>query len=80
MKVTFEFDTNREDFYESFDHCKLYNVQQAQEMACCLNELATKIRSVEKWDSREAIPIEEISNFFWESMKEHGLDFERMGY
>lgn len=56
MKVTFEFDTQSENFdpqeYEVF--------KCAEDMARVLFEISNKLRSWEKYDEREAIPSDEI--------------------
>jgi hypothetical protein len=80
MKVRFEFDTTSEDFYNNFDHIKLYNMQTADDMAICLNALREKVRSLVKYDEREMISKDEIEEVFWEIIKDHNINFEKMGY
>jgi len=80
MKIIFEFDTTNPDFYDCNENDKLYRMQNADEMASCLSDLAEKIRSLVKWDEREQISKDEIEETFWGVVKDHHLDFDRMGY
>lgn len=80
MKVKFEFDTTNPDFYDFNENDKLYRMQTADDMAICLNALREKVRSLVKYDEREMIPKNEIEEVFWEIIKDHNINFEKMGY
>lgn len=80
MKVTFEFDTNNENYFDYNDHNKLYIMQNADNLAQCLEKLRETIRSLLKYDNRELIPKDEIDDKFWEITKDYDINFERMGY
>lgn len=56
MIVTFQFDTDS----ENFDNTELEAHYQANNMACCLSEIENKLRSWYKYDERPAIPTEDI--------------------
>ena len=80
MKIKFEFDTCSEEFYDYNENQTLYRMQNADELASCLNELAEKVRSLMKYDERENIPKDEIEEVFWEITKDHNINFEKLGY
>lgn len=80
MKINFEFDTNSEGFYDYRDNNKLYIMQNADNLAQCLEKLRETIRSLLKYDNRELIPKDEIDDKFWEITKDYDINFERMGY
>ena len=52
MKINFEFDTNSEGFYDYNDHNRLYIMQNADNLAQCLEKLRETIRSLLKYDNR----------------------------
>lgn len=80
MKITYEFDTDKDNFYESGDSQTLYRMQIADDMALCLENLREKVRGWIKYDNREQIPKDEIEDTFWEIIKDHGINFEKLGY
>ena len=80
MKIKFEFDTCSEEFYDYNESQTLYRMQNADELSSCLNELAEKVRSLMKYDKRENIPKDEIDDTFWEIIKDHNINFEKLGY
>ena len=80
MKVKFEFDTNAEDFYDSFDHLKLYQMQIADNMARALNDMRDAIRSELKYTDHTSIDLDKLQDKFFEIIKEHDINFEKLGY
>lgn len=80
MKVTFEFDTSAEDFYDNFDHIKLYQMQIADDMARTLNKITEQVRSWVKYEEREAIPTGEIFDKVWEIIQDNNISMEKLGY
>lgn len=58
MKITFEFDTNS----EQFDRIELNRIQKAFDMALALYDIDNLCRKYRKYDERESIPVEEIDN------------------
>ena len=80
MKINFEFDTNSEGFYDYRDNNKLYIMQNADNLAQCLEKLRETIKGLLKYDNRELIPKDEIDDKFWEITKDYDINFERMGY
>ena len=75
MIVTFQFDTDS----ENFDNTELEAHYQANNMACCLSEIENKLRSWYKYDERPAIPTEEIRETILDIIQEH-VNMERLGY
>lgn len=75
MKVTFEFDTEKDDIFAINQH--IY----AEKTAQCLNDLRGKIRSLVKYSDKETITIDELDDGFWEIIKDNGITFEDLvGY
>ena len=80
MKIKFEFDTCAEDFYDSFDHIKLYQMQIASDMAMALNEMKDAIRSQIKYTDKTEINLETLQDKFFEIIDNHDISFEKLGY
>ena len=75
MKVKFEFDTES----ENFDRTELEQHMQASRMAYCISRISDQIRSWYKWENRESIPIDEITDTLREIINDE-VDLERLGY
>ena len=75
MKITYEFDTDK----EGFDYTELYRVEQADDMAYSISLITDKIRSWYKYDDRNEIPVEEIHDAIYDILNEH-LNLEKLGY
>lgn len=75
MKITFEFDTDK----EGCDLAELYRVEQADDMAYCISLIKDRVRSWYKYDDRSAIPVEEIQDAIYDILNEH-LNLEKLGY
>lgn len=75
MKVTFQFDTES----ENFDNYELERHYQADNMAYCLNEITNQIRSWYKYDERENIPVDEIHTKIWDIIQQE-VNMEKLGY
>ena len=67
MKVTFEFDTDNENFCQD----ELERFYRAFDMAQCIYEISNKLRGWYKYDSRSEIPIEEVHEEIWNIINEH---------
>jgi hypothetical protein len=67
MKVTFELDTND----ENFDQFELNRLNHATDMALCLYKITNKLRDWHKYDARDLIPTEEIYEVLWNIINEH---------
>lgn len=75
MKITFEFDTDK----EGCDLPELYRVEQADDMAYCISLIQDKVRSWYKYDERNSIPIEEIQDEIYSIINDH-VNMEKLGY
>lgn len=75
MIVTFQFDTDN----ENFDNTELEAHYQAKKMAYCLSEIENKLRNWYKYDKRLAIPTDEIREEILDIIQEH-VSMERLGY
>ena len=74
MKVTFEFDT----LSENFDHSELERIKQVDNLTSALYEITSLIREWYKYDSRNAIPVEEISEKVWDIINEKRISLEEL--
>ena len=78
MKITYEFDTNSEDYK---DDCYIQErFSKSFEMALALTKLDDIIHSWYKNDEREAIPVEEIRNTFNDILDYEGIVLDRLIY
>lgn len=79
MKITYEFDTNHPDFYDD-DSKTLYRIQKIDDIALCLETMRRAITKLIKYNNRASILTSEIEEKFWEIIKEHEINFEKLGY
>lgn len=75
LKITYEFDTDK----ESCDFTELHCIQHAEDLARCIYEIQNKIRHWYKYDERTSIPVEEIQEELYEIINEH-VNMEKLGY
>lgn len=75
MKITYEFDTDK----EGFDWTELHRIEQADDMAYSISLIKDKVRSWYKYDDRSSIPVEEIQDTIYDILNEH-LNLEKLGY
>lgn len=76
MITTFTFNTAAEDY----DHTEYQTYVQAPQMLQALHEIEQQVRQWYKYDSRGAIPADEIMDKIYDIIQEEGVDMERMGY
>lgn len=74
MKISFEFDTDSEDF----DNCELERYKQVDKMARCLYHIDDKLRGYYKYDTRGSVEIDEFTRTLWDIMKDDGIDLEEL--
>lgn len=60
MKITYEFDTTTEN-YDRYEHER---INKSLDMALALYDIDSKIRGWRKYDERDAIPVDEITQMF----------------
>lgn len=75
MKITFEFDTDS----ENFDYTQLERHICADKMAMCLGEIADKVRYWYNKDDRKEISTDEIGDVIFKIINEH-INLEEIGY
>lgn len=76
MKVTFEFDTESENFiYQDLERYK-----SVDKLCWALSDLADKIRSWTKYDERNEIPIDEIHETFYDILRNRNIDLGELIY
>ena len=75
MKVTFEFDTENENFNEE----ELQTHYQAENMAKCIFEIQNKLKSWEKYNNSEIISIEKVYDEIFDIIQAN-VNMGKMGY
>lgn len=75
MKVTFEFDTDN----ENFSQCQLEAHYQAESMSYCLSEILKQLREWYSYDSRGSIPTTELNDTLQTIIHEN-VNMEKLGY
>ncbi len=60
MKITYEFDTTA----ENFDRYEYARISKSLDMALALYDIDSKIRGWRKYDERDTIPVDEITDMF----------------
>jgi hypothetical protein len=60
MKITYEFDTTS----ENFDRYEYERIRKSLDMALALYDIDSKIRGWRKYDERDTIPVDEITDMF----------------
>jgi hypothetical protein len=73
MIAKFEFDMEKPE-----DRSAFKQMTSASEMAGALYDVSQKIREWTKYGNREAIPLEEVREMFYETLSEHGLDLDSL--
>ena len=75
MKITFEFDTDSEDF----DYSELERYKCVNDMAFCLNQIADKVRYWYNKDDRKTISTDEIGDTIFEIINDN-VNMGKIGY
>lgn len=75
MKITYEFDTDS----ENFDLMKLRTFQQSEEIAYALSEVIKQARKWDKSDPRAEIPAGEVYDTITDIVARY-IDMEKIGY
>ena len=75
MKITFEFDTDSEHYQRD----EYERILKADDMYDCLWNLSQRIRGWCNYPERyEKLTEDSLSEFFWNTMDEHGINLERL--
>ena len=75
MKITFEFDTDSEHYQRD----EYERILKADDMCDCLWNLSQRIRGWCNHPERyEKLTEDSLSEFFWNTMDEHGINLERL--
>ncbi len=75
MKITFEFDTDSEHYQRD----EYERMLKADDMCDCLWDLSQRIRGWGKYPERyERLTEDSLSEFFWQTMDEHGINLDRL--
>lgn len=75
MKVTFEFNTDG----ENFDYTELEQHYKASDMAMCINGIKEQVYTWYNRDKRSSIPTEEIFNKILDIINDY-VNMEKLGY
>lgn len=75
MKITFSFDTDSEHYQRD----EYERMLKADDMCDCLWDIAQRIRGWCNHPERyEKLTEDSLSEFFWKTMDEHGINLERL--
>ena len=75
MKITFSFDTDSEH-YQSDEYERML---KADDMCDCLWDIAQQVKGWCNHPERyEKLTEDSLSEFFWKTMDEHGINLERL--
>lgn len=74
MKITYEFDTNDENFCPD----ELKRIQKADDLCSCIWDIEQKLREWYKYDNRGDIPIEEVREEILSIIDEHGIRIDEL--
>lgn len=74
MKITYEFDTNDENFYPD----ELKRIQKADDLCSCIWDIEEQLRKWYKHDERGAIPIDEIYETIFDIIEDNGIRIDEL--
>ena len=75
MKITFAFDTDSENYSRD----EYERMLKADDMCDCLWDLSQRIRGWCNHPERyEKLTEDSLSEFFWKTMDEHGINLDRL--
>ena len=80
MKITFEFDDTKPEFYENHESTKLYAMQNAEMLGFSLQQMFDKIRYWEKNEDKYNVSTEEVREALVEILQNNNINLERLGY
>lgn len=75
MKITYEFNTNADDF----EYAELHAVEDAQTLVHIASKVLDLARYYEKYDNRESIPVDELVDRLRDLVCDN-VRMERYGY
>ena len=79
MKITFEFDDTKPEFYENHESTKLYAMQNAEMLGFSIEQIFDKIRNWEKND-KYSVSTDEIRDAILEILDNNGISLNKLGY
>lgn len=79
MKIIFEFDDNKPEFYENHESTKLYAMQNAEMLGFSIEQIFDKIRNWEKNDKYN-VSIDELRDALVEILQNNNISLEKLGY
>lgn len=75
MKITLEFDTDSENFSQD----EYERIIKADDMCSCLWDIAQQVRGWYNHPERyDELTADSLSEFFYDTLKEHGIDLDRL--
>lgn len=79
MKITFEFDDTKPEFYENHESTKLYAIQNAEMLGFSIEQIFDKIRNWEKNDKYN-VSTDELRDTLLEILDNNGISLDKLGY
>lgn len=74
MKITYEFNTNDENFYPD----ELKRIQKADDLCSCIWDIEEQLRNWYKYDNRGSIPIDEIHKTIFDIIEDNGIRIDEL--
>lgn len=72
MKIIYEFDTTA----DNYDRYERTRIDKSLDMALALYDIDSKIRGWRKYDERDAIPVDEITQMFINILEERMINID----
>lgn len=79
MKITFEFDDTKPEFYENHESTKLYAMENAEMLGFSIEQIFDKIRNWEKND-KYSVSTDELRDSLLEILDNNGISLNKLGY
>lgn len=78
MKIVFEFNDNKPEFYGNEEQYKLYAMLHAQKLGLCLKKIFKKIEDYEKEQSPLSNSIDIIRKDFLKILDENDIELKKL--
>ena len=72
MKIIYEFDTTA----DNYDRYERTRIDKSLDMALALYDIDSKIRGWRKYDERDAIPVDEITQMFVDALDKRMINID----
>ena len=80
VKIIFEFDDTKPEYYENNECHKLYAMQNAEMLGFCIEKMFDKIRDWEKNECKYNVSTDEVREALLEIIQDNGINMGMLGY